>query len=203
MKKALFATLLGLLMSLVVAPASSLGAAGYETYVACGTTAKSMPSHTCLIGESPGAFFRSPEEEAEYEVCVNFPEGEELCTEVPQVAAAGTLYVNKITTTVPGIHLVTWYVEGVEVAAWTFAMDTPEPVPTPVVPPVIPPVTAPPVVTPPPVVAPEVGPSPVCLKDKRTTKALERERKLAKSAGRRAALDRSLKRAKAAEKKAC
>jgi hypothetical protein len=218
MRRVVVAVFAGMLGALVWAPASSSAAAGYVAYVGCNTTAEALPSHFCLIGEEPGAFFESPEVEVEYEVCVTFPVPETLCTEEPQEAEAGELYVNEITTESPGNHLVRWYVEGVEVAAWSFTMELP---PEPEVPPVTTPsTTTPPATTPAPTTPPPstpapvpvppthahkkvVGPSPACLKDKRNVKALEGRFNKAKSSKQRSTIQRLLKKARAADAKAC
>jgi hypothetical protein len=166
-----------------------------------------LPSHVCQIGEEPGAFFES-EAEVEYEVCVTFPSAETLCAE-EQLAEEETLYVNEITTDVPGTHLVTWYVEGVEVAAWSFRMD---PVP-PVTPPVTtPPVSTPPVTTalPPPAVgalaatpAPESKPSSACLSAKQQISKLGRQLSSAKSAKRKSTIRKALNKARTAKTRSC
>lgn len=128
-------------------PATAL-AAEYTTYVGCSPTASAAPSHVCQIGDEPGAFFESPEAEVEYEVCVTFPGEVELCAE-EQLAEEGILYVNVITSEVPGDHLVTWYVEGIEVGAWTFRMESPPPPPpAPVITTLPPAVTTTPAATP-------------------------------------------------------
>jgi hypothetical protein len=118
--------------------------ASYTTYVGCSASQFAAPSHVCEIGDSPGAFFESTESNVEYEVCVTFPEATEICAE-EQEAEAEVLYVNEVTTDIPGNHLATWYVEGVEIASWSFRMDEP-PLPTP---PIRPPATpiSPPAVT--------------------------------------------------------
>jgi hypothetical protein len=218
MRRGILAVFVGMLGALVWAPASSSAAAGYVAYVGCSSTASAPPSHVCLIGEEPGAFFESPEEEVEYEVCVTFPGAETLCTEEPQEAEAGELYVNEITTESPGLHLVRWYVEGVEVAAWSFTMELP---PEPEIPPVTtPPTTTPPVTTPAPVTQPAptpppapvppthphkkvVRPSAACLKDKRTIKGLEKQFNQARSPKDRSTIQRLLKKARAASTKTC
>jgi hypothetical protein len=109
---------------------SPAAAANYTTYVGCSVSPFAAPSHVCQLGDSPGAFFESPETNVEYEVCVRFPEATTLCTEEPQEAVTGVLYVNEITSEIPGEHLVTWYVEGVEIASWSFRLDEP-PLPPP------------------------------------------------------------------------
>jgi hypothetical protein len=215
MRRTLLATLLAVSGALLWAPSSSVGATGYVAYVGCGTTGETPASHVCLIGEEPGAFFESTEE-IEYEICVAFPDGETLCAE-EQIAEAEELYVNEITTEELGSHLVTWYVEGVEVASWSFRIDPlPEPEPAPVILPVTtsPPTSTPPSTSPPapttPVAAtpiapmmPKPGPSPACFKDKRRVKALTKKLKTTRSRKGRAAIRRSLRKAKAATRRAC
>jgi cell division septation protein DedD len=228
MRRVVVAVFVGMLGALVWVPASSSAAVGYVAYVGCSTTAEALPSHFCLIGEEPGAFFESPEEEVEYEVCVTFPGPETLCTEEPQEAEAGELYVNEITTESPGNHLVRWYVEGVEVAAWSFTMELP---PEPEIPPVTtpptttPPTTTPPTTTPPATTTPTTqppptppppapapkkpapkkapGPTKACRKDKWKIKALEGQFNKAKSSAQRSTIQRLLKKARAAGAKAC
>jgi hypothetical protein len=221
MRRGILAVFVGMLGALVWAAAPSSAAVGYVTYVGCSTTAKALPSHVCLIGEEPGAFFESPEEEVEYEVCVTFPGPETLCTEEPQEAEAGELYVNEITTESPGVHLVRWYVEGVEVAAWSFTMELPPE-------PEVPPVTTPPTTTPPPSTPPATTPAPTtpapstpppapkhkapapkakpkaaCLKAKKNVEALEGRFNKAKSPKQRSAIQKALKKARTASGKAC
>jgi hypothetical protein len=52
---------------------------------------------------------------------VRFPTGKNLCAP-KQEALRGTLYVNKITTNIPGEHKVSWFVEGKRVGAFTFVV---------------------------------------------------------------------------------
>jgi hypothetical protein len=94
---------------------------GYETYVACSAEQDAAPAASCTIGGHPGAFFRSPTSTA-YTVCVSFPDGQHLCSS-DQYAEAGTLYVNAITTTVPGVHEITWSVGGATVGTWQLTME--------------------------------------------------------------------------------
>jgi hypothetical protein len=198
-----------------VRPLRRKGALGQVTQVGVGvaaTTGGGDIGAGDTIGVGGGAGFESTEEEVEYEVCATFPGGETLCAE-EQLAEAGQLYVNEITTEELGNHLVTWYVEGVEVAAWSFRIDPlPEPEPAPVIPPVTPaPTTStpPPSTSPPAAVAPvaptptKPGPSPACLRDKRTVKALTKKLKRARSSERLAAIKRSLRKTKATTRIAC
>jgi hypothetical protein len=214
----MLALFLGMFGALAWTAAPSAAATHLVAYVGCSSTGEALPSHTCLIGEEPGAFFESPEKEVEYEVCVTFPGAETLCTEEPQEAEAGELYVNEITTESPGVHLVRWYVEGVEVAAWSFTMELPSEPETPPVttpPTTTPPATTPAPTTPPPSTPPPapvppthahkkvVRPSAACLKDKRNVKALEGRFNKARSSKQRSAIQKALKRVRTASGKAC
>jgi hypothetical protein len=80
-------------------------------YVACGVTAAAKPAHSCAKHSKKAAFFRSKVADVTYKICVKFPTGTRLCAS-HQPATAGTLSVNRITSTVPGSHKVTWYVKG-------------------------------------------------------------------------------------------
>ena len=117
--KALAAVLVatGLLASAV--PASA-GAAAYKHYVGCGISRNATPSHVCPKGSKKGAFFKSLKRDVNYTVCVKFPSGENKCTEKPQEAVQGTLYVNIITSTIPGKHRVSWFVKGKKVGTFVF-----------------------------------------------------------------------------------
>jgi hypothetical protein len=115
--KALAAILLvtGLLASL---PADA-GAAAFKHYVGCGISRKAKPAHVCPKSSKKGAFFKSLQADVVYSVCVKFPSGKNLCAQA-QKAEQGTLYVNKITSTIPGKHRITWYVKGKKVGTTVF-----------------------------------------------------------------------------------
>ena len=106
----------GLLASAVPATA---GAAAYKHYVGCGVSQHAKPSHACPKGSKKGAFFKSLQGDVAYSVCVRFPSGKNLCAKA-QEATQGTLYVNKITSTIPGRHVVSWFVKGKKVGSWAF-----------------------------------------------------------------------------------
>lgn len=106
----------GLLIGMVPASAS---AAAYKHYVGCGISRNATPSHVCPKGSKKGAFFKSLKGDVSYSVCVKFPSGKNLCAQ-KQEAEQGTLYVNKITSTIPGKHRVTWFVEGKRVGSFVF-----------------------------------------------------------------------------------
>jgi hypothetical protein len=106
----------GLLVSLV--PASA-GAAAYQHYVACGLSQNGKPAHVCPKKSKKGAFFKSTQASVSYSVCVKFPSGKNLCAQA-QEAEQGTLYVNKITSTIPGRHVVSWFVQGKKVGSFAF-----------------------------------------------------------------------------------
>lgn len=105
-----------LLGSLIPASAS---AAAFDHYVACGLSQNAKPSHLCQKKRDKGAFFKSNNATVFYSVCVKFPTGKNLCAK-SQEAVQGTLYVNRITSNIPGKHVVSWFVEGKKVAAYAF-----------------------------------------------------------------------------------
>jgi hypothetical protein len=109
----------GLLAS--AAPATA-GAAAYTHYVACGVSRNAKPAHVCPKGSKKGAFFKSLKADVVYSVCVKFPSGKNLCAQ-KQEAAQGTLYVNKVTSTIPGQHRVTWFVGGKKVGSFVFRVE--------------------------------------------------------------------------------
>ncbi|MET0558409.1 MAG: hypothetical protein ABW065_07030 [Solirubrobacterales bacterium] len=106
----------GLLAS--AAPASA-DAAAYKHYIGCGISRNAEPAHVCPKGSKKGAFFKSLKADVVYSVCVKFPSGKNLCAQ-KQEATKGTLYVNKVTSTIPGKHRVTWFVEGKKVGSSVF-----------------------------------------------------------------------------------
>jgi hypothetical protein len=116
--KALVAMLVvtGLLVG--AGPASASGPA-YKHYVGCGISRKAKPAHTCPRQSKKGAFFKSLKANVTYTVCVKFPSGKNLCAKA-QEAVQGTLYVNKVTSTIPGRHVVSWFVKGKRVGSTVF-----------------------------------------------------------------------------------
>jgi hypothetical protein len=104
---------------LATAVPASADAALYKHYVACGLAAKAKPSHVCPRGGNKGAFFRSNKADVFYTICVKFPTGKNLCAR-HQRAIKGTLYVNKITSNIPGRHKVRWFVNNKRVGVWFF-----------------------------------------------------------------------------------
>jgi hypothetical protein len=108
--------------SAVPAAAKAPGPTGkspFRHYVACGIERTSKPAHECAKRSKKGAFFKSLTADVVYSVCVNFPSGKHLCAQA-QPAKEGTLYVNKITSTQVGKHVVSWYVKGKKVGATIF-----------------------------------------------------------------------------------
>jgi hypothetical protein len=116
--KTLLAVGLGIALLASAAPATAQGAA-FKHYVACGLSQKAKPSHLCQKPRKKGAFFRSNNADVFYTVCVKFPTKKNLCAP-KQEAIKGTLYVNKITTNIPGKHRVSWFVEGKRVGVFNF-----------------------------------------------------------------------------------
>ncbi len=106
----------GLLATAVPATA---GAVAYKHYIGCGVSRNAKPAHVCPKKAKKGAFFKSLNGDVVYTVCVEFPSGKNLCAQA-QEAEQGTLYVNKITSTIPGRHVVSWFVKGQKVGSWAF-----------------------------------------------------------------------------------
>lgn len=111
---------IGLAIALLASasPASAQGAA-FKHYVACGLSQNAKPAHLCQKARKKGAFFRSNNGDVFYTVCVKFPTKKNLCAP-KQKAEQGTLYVNKITSNIPGKHRVSWFVEGKRVGFFIF-----------------------------------------------------------------------------------
>jgi hypothetical protein len=104
---------------LITAVPASAGAAAYKHYVGCGVSRNAKPAHSCPKKAKKGAFFKSLNGTVAYSVCVKFPSGKNLCAQA-QEAEQGTLYVNKVTSTIPGKHVVSWFVKGKKVGSWAF-----------------------------------------------------------------------------------
>ena len=98
---------------------ASASAAAYKHYIGCGISRNAKPAHVCPRDSKKGAFFKSLKADVSYSVCVKFPSGKNLCAQA-QEAEPGTLYVNKITSTIPGKHVVSWFVKGKKVGSWAF-----------------------------------------------------------------------------------
>ncbi len=118
--KTLAAVLLGTALLASVAPASA-AAAAYKHYVACGVSENAKPAHKCSKKSKKGAFFKSLKGDVNYSVCVKFPTGKNICAKA-QPAKQGTLYVNTITSNIPGKHRVTWFVEGKRIGISVFTV---------------------------------------------------------------------------------
>jgi hypothetical protein len=120
--KTLTATLSVTALLIALAPASA-SAGAYSHYVACGVSQNAKPAHLCQKARKKGAFFKSNNATVKYTVCVKFPNGKSLCAP-PEEAQQGTLYVNKITSNIPGKHRVTWFVEGKKVGSFVFTVPS-------------------------------------------------------------------------------
>ncbi len=172
-----------------------------RTFVGCDDLAEEpAPSHVCEVGDFPAAYFESSEE-TEYEVCVEFPNAEVLCAE-EQIAEAGVLYENSITTEMEGLHFVSWFIGETEVGSFAFRMEPPKPPPSPPV--VVPP--APIVVSPPapaPVPLVEPSQSPVCLTAQGQVTKLKARLRNAKTRRQKAKLRKALTAARAFATKTC
>jgi len=106
---------------LAVSAPGRADAAAYRHYVACGISQKAVPSHVCPRRAKKGAFFKATRRDVHYTICMRLPRGRSICAR-RQVAEQGTLYVNKITSAVPGKHRVTWFVEGKRVGTFVFRL---------------------------------------------------------------------------------
>jgi hypothetical protein len=104
---------------LVGAAPASAKARAFTHYVACGLSQNAKPAHMCKKKRKKGAFFRSNRADVFYTVCVRFPTKRTLCAP-RQEAVKGTLYVNKVTSTIPGVHKVSWFVDGKRVGLFAF-----------------------------------------------------------------------------------
>ena len=120
-QKTLLAVLLAIGLVACVAPASA-GAVAYKHYVACGTSENAKASHNCPKRGKKGAFFKSLKGDVSYSICVKFPTGKSICAKA-QKAEAHILYVNKITSNIPGRHRVTWFVDGKRVGFFDFTIS--------------------------------------------------------------------------------
>jgi len=118
--KALAAVVLTIGLLAAAVPATA-GAAAYKKYVGCGISRNAKPAHVCPKKAKKGAFFKSFNGDVVYSVCVKFPTGRNLCAQA-QEAEQGVLYVNKITSTIPGKHVVSWFVKGKKVGSWAFTV---------------------------------------------------------------------------------
>lgn len=119
--KTLAAVLLGSAL-LVGAMSATAAAAAFKHYVACGVSQNAKPAHKCPKKAKKGAFFKSVKGDVNYSVCVKFPTGKNICAKA-QPATQGTLYVNKITSNIPGKHRVTWFVEGKRIGSFAFVIS--------------------------------------------------------------------------------
>lgn len=170
------------------------GAAEYEAYVGCSTSVSASPSHDCQLGDSPGAFFEA-DEFTEYDVCVEFPDGEYLCR-FGQKAEEGVLYVNQITSELTGLHVVGWWVGEELIGTWDFQLNAPPPPPAPPTPPAPPAPPAPPL---PP--APTV--SAACVKAKGKVRKFKKQLRKAVLPKQKARIRGKLNRTRSAVRRLC
>lgn len=118
--KTLAAALAAVALLASAVPASA-GAVAFKHYVACGVSQNAKPSHSCPKKSKKGAFFKSLEADVSYSICVKFPTGKSICAKA-QEAKSHTLYVNKITSNIPGKHRVIWFVGGKRVGSFAFTV---------------------------------------------------------------------------------
>ena len=192
MKRSIFILAAALAASVSMASAS-VASAEYTTYVGCGVTDVTPPADTCEVGDEIGAFFESSDTEVEYEVCVEFPDGEYRCAN--EEAEAGVLYVNEITSEFPGVHFVEWFV-GPNLVGFA-ALDLDEPVPP------APPAPLPPAVLPPAPAPTPIGPSPACKQVTQRLKTLKAKLQNTEGAKAKGKVRPKVKAAKAKKKRLC
>ncbi len=119
--KALAATVLGVALLAGAAPASA-GAAAYKHYVGCGVSEHATPARSCSKSEQKGRLLREPRRQRLLLRLRQVPERETSLQAQKQEATKGTLYVNKITSDIPGKHKVTWFVSGKRVGSYSFTV---------------------------------------------------------------------------------
>jgi hypothetical protein len=185
-------TVLLVLAAVVLLVPGAAGAATFSTFVGCDDLAENpVPAHVCRLDDFPAAYFES-DTDTEYDVCVEFPDGQVLC-QIEEEAEGEVLYLNSIVTDEAGEYFVIWFVEEVEVGSWSFRIDAPPPPPAP----------APPIVVVPP--APVVAPtrSGECLKDIERISKLQARLRKADTHKQKVKIRGKLKNARAAVKLAC
>ena len=102
--KTLAAMLLGVALLASVAPATA-GAAAYKHYVACGVSRERQTRpHLPEEGRKKGAFFKSLKGDVIYTRLRQVPDRQKPLRAEPRKRKQGTLYVNKITSNIPGKH---------------------------------------------------------------------------------------------------
>lgn len=119
--KTLAVALVALALLVCALPASA-GAVAYRHYVACGYSENAKPAHSCPKKAKKAAFFKSLNADVSYSICVKFPTGKSICAKA-QEAEAHELYINKITSNIPGKHRVTWFVGGKRVGSFAFTVS--------------------------------------------------------------------------------
>ena len=118
---ALAALVTGLLVG--VSPSPRRAARPTSTTSPAGSRAKRNPPTSARSTARRAPSSKACKADVKYTVCVKFPKKEHLCTEKPQEAEKGTLYVNKITSTSVGRHQVTWFVKGKKVGTTVFRVE--------------------------------------------------------------------------------
>jgi hypothetical protein len=189
MRRLLLSLVLTATASAAFLPGSAL-AAEYNTFVGCDSFSESpVPSHACVLGDHPAAYFEA-DEDTEYEVCIQFPNLEFLCSE-PAFAEAGLLYQNNFGTELAGQHYVYWYdaLTEVEIGFWAVEMQEPPPLLLPLL--VV--ETSPPAPT----------ESAACVKAKQRVRRLKGRLRLASCSCQEAKIRPKLRKARAAVRRLC
>ena len=93
-------------------------APSYVAYVGCSVSADAAPAHTCKLGDRLGAFFETTDHiEVQFQTCIGFSAQLPTCSK-EQLATALTPMVFRFTPRLLGSYLVSWRVNGHEVASW-------------------------------------------------------------------------------------
>ena len=87
--------------------------------------AQRQPAHLCPMRQQEGRLLRKPQWRRQLHRLRQVPERQEPLRRSPG-SDQGTLYVNKITSTIPGKHRVTWFVEGKKVGSFVFRVNRAE-----------------------------------------------------------------------------
>ncbi len=107
------------LLAVAAQPVAAATTDPYIHYVACSWSKTAPPSHSCPKSSRKAAFFKSKAASVTYRACVHYPTNITLCANA-QSAPKGTKVKVTISSTAKGQHSVKWYVNSVQVGAWTF-----------------------------------------------------------------------------------
>ena len=119
--KTLTATLSVAALLASLAPASA-SAAAYSHYVACGVSAERETRARLPESAQKGRLLQKQQRDGLLHGLRQVPERQTPLRADSEEAVQGTLYVNKITSNIPGKHRVSWFVEGKKVGTFVFTV---------------------------------------------------------------------------------